>query len=162
VKNFTKSDWAYFAGLFDGEGSVTVSQVTRKTATVSCRAGMTLTNMSLRISNNNPVPLLELEKRFGGRVRNHSSARKDSWVWICLGHKSVEFANKILPHTRIKTGQLEIYVAFAALKRRKAEGRKRLTKDELAERRKLIQELDKTRKAEGGKVGLRLITSEPL
>jgi hypothetical protein len=148
----TKLDWAYFAGLFDGEGSVTISQVTRRTATKSCRAGQTLTNMSMRISNNNPIPLLELERRFGGRVRPHSSSRENSWVWICQGAKSVEFTKKILPFVRIKPGQLDCYLAFAALKRRKAQGAKKLTKDELAERRELLQTLRTVRELEGGKV----------
>lgn len=152
-----KVDWAYFAGLFDGEGSVTVTQATRKTDTKSCRAGQTLTNMSLRISNNNPVPLLELEHKFGGRVRTHSKTRSNSFVWIIQGDKSVEFARMISPYCRIKKGQLEIYLAFAALKRRKSQGRVKLTKDELKARRQLISRLDKVRESEGGKVGLRLI-----
>lgn len=152
--------WAYFAGLFDGEGSVTIAQVTRKTDTRSCKAGQTLTNTSLRISNNNPIPLLELEEKFGGRVRFHSPSRNESWVWIVNGHKAVEFAKGILPYTRIKSGQLEIYIAFHALKRRKAEGTKKLTTDELAKRRAMIRELDRVRKAEGGKVGLRLMGNE--
>ena len=145
-----KTDWSYFAGLFDGEGSVTVSQVTRRTDTKSCKAGQTLTNMSLRIANNNPVPLLELEEKFGGSVRFHSPTRK-SYVWLITGHKSVEFAKRILPYSRIKRGQLEIYIAFAALKRRKAMGSFPLTKDELAERRKMFVKLKATRAAEGGK-----------
>lgn len=157
----TKSDWAYFAGLFDGEGSVTVAQVTRKTATKSCRAGQTLTNMSLRISNNNPVPLLELEKNFGGRVRLHSTTRRESYVWIVQGHKSVEFATKVLPFSRIKVGQLEIYLAFAALKRRKPQGSVRLTETELKSRNKLLAQLRRVRAAEGGReIGLRLVQGE--
>jgi hypothetical protein len=143
-------EWAYYAGLFDGEGSVTISQVTRQTDTKSCRAGQTLTNMSLRISNNNPVPLLELEKKFGGRVRQHSPS-KQTYVWICQGYKAVEFAEKILPYSRIKPGQLEIYIAFAALKRRRALGNVKLTKGELKERQAMIRHLRVVRQGEGGK-----------
>jgi hypothetical protein len=156
-----KADWTYFAGLFDGEGSVTISQCTRKTATKSCRAGVTVTNQSVRISNNNPVPLLELEEKFGGRVRFHSKTNS-SYVWICQGYKEIEFVNGILPYSRIKRQQLEIYLAFAKLKRRKAMGKVRLTKDELSERRKMISKLDKARKEEGGKLGLRLVTDEAI
>lgn len=156
------SDWAYFAGLFDGEGSVTITITTRKSDTQSCKAGQVQSNESLRISNNNPVPLLELEEKFGGRVRSHSADRPDSWVWICQGHASVKFAKKILPYVRVKKGQLEIYIAFMALKRRKALGRTKLTDDELAVRRSLKEELDRVRVEEGGKGGFRLISGEPL
>jgi hypothetical protein len=146
----TKNDWAYFAGLFDGEGSVTISQVTRLTDTVSCRAGQTLTNMSLRIANNNPVPLKELEDRFGGRVRQHSLNR-ESFVWICQGAKACEFARGILPYSRIKPEQLKIYLTFAALKRRRPQGSVKLTKEELRSREELIEELRAVRVLEGGK-----------
>jgi hypothetical protein len=143
-------DWAYFAGLFDGEGCVSIQQVTRKTATVSCRAGTTVTNASLRISNNNPAPLTELEQIFGGRVRLHSRSG-DSWVWICQGYKALQFANGILPYTRIKTGQLEIYIAFADLKRKKALGTTSLSKKEIRDRERMIVKLKEVRVKEGGK-----------
>lgn len=158
----TKNEWAYFAGLFDGEGSVTISQVTRRTATVSCSAGTTVTNSSVRIANNNPVPLLELEQKFGGRVRPHGGQKKNHWVWICNGYFAVDFCKGILPYSRIKTGQIEIYIAFASFKRRKAMGRVSLTTDELSERRAMIQKLDKIRKQEGGKVGVRLVDASPV
>jgi len=148
------TEWAYFAGLFDGEGSVTVAQVTRKTATVSCRAGVTVTNMALRISNNNPRPLLELEKKFGGRVRLHSPNLPVSYVWIIQGHRSVEFAIGVLPYLRIKLEQVGLYIDFWELRRRKAMGRIPLSEDELAARRTKIDEIKAARAREGGKVYL--------
>lgn len=143
-------DWAYFAGLFDGEGSVTISQCVRKSNTQSCNAGVTVTNSSLRIANNNPIPLLELEDVFGGRVREHK-AGSDTWVWICQGFKATEFAQGILPYVRIKPGQLEIFIAFAELKRKKPMGAVPLSKAEIGARTKLIQELKTVRLFEGGK-----------
>lgn len=154
-----KSDWAYFAGLFDGEGYVGVRQVTRKTDTKSCKAGQVLTTMQLSISNNNPVPLLELKRRFGGSVRKHSPSRPNSLVWYATGFKAVEFAEGILPFTRIKTGQLEIYIAFAALKRTKAMGPTKLTSTEISTRVAMIHSLEEVRAADGGKIALRLRSS---
>jgi hypothetical protein len=136
----TKDDWNYFAGLFDGEGHVSLWQGERS-------SGITVTTMTLDISNNDPRPLLELEEKFGGTVKAHSSGRPDAFRWWVTGNKAVEFAKGILPYTRIKREQLEIYIAFAKLKRRKAMGTTPLTEDELAKRRALIAQLKEIRGA---------------
>jgi hypothetical protein len=117
MMKLTNKDWNYLAGLFDGEGCVTVSIVKRKSDSRGGKAGSKIMNLSLRIANNDPRVLLWLEKNFGGKVRQHSPARV-SWVWIVQGKKSVEAAKQLLKYSRMKKDQLENYIALQALQNR--------------------------------------------
>lgn len=147
------SDWAYFAGLFDGEGSVTVSHVKRKTDAASGKAGTHLFNYSLRISNNDPSPLNELQTKLGGSVRSHSKAKANSFVWIAQGEVAVSFAIGILPFTRIKTSQLEKFLTLMKLRNKTGQ---RITWQQRKSRIKVINEIKETEFRRGA-VGLRLL-----
>lgn len=115
-------DWKYIAGLFDGEGCVTISIVTRKTGKDT---GQRVFNASLRIANNDPRVLLWLEKSFGGKVRAHSGSRSHSWVWLVQGDKSVEAAKQLMKYSRMKRDQLEAYIALMAVRGRGVDWKKR-------------------------------------
>jgi hypothetical protein len=130
----TQNDWRYLAGLFDGEGCVTICVATRKTATSSCQAGTRALNTSLRIANNDPRVLLWLEKNFGGKVRQHS-AKRLSWVWIVQGDKSVEAASQLLKYSRMKKDQLEAFIALQALRVRSG---MRVSERDWRQREKLV------------------------
>jgi hypothetical protein len=144
------TEWAYFAGLFDGEGSVTVSHFKRKTNSRSGKVGADVFNYSLRIANNDPAPLIELEKKFGGKVRLHS-AKRESFVWIATSDDAVKFASGILPYCRIKGSQLEKFMVLMSLRN----GNTKLTLVQKKTRMKLIAEI---RDTPYRRQGLRLIS----
>jgi len=149
------SDWIYLAGLFDGEGCVTVSIVERKTDSRSGKAGTRMLNMSLRIANNDPRVLLWLENNFGGKVRQHGGGgpQRNSWVWIVQGELSVVAAQNLLKHSRMKADQLEIFIALHMLKKKPGQ---RVTNKDWDARLKLMNSLRST--THRRKVGLRLIS----
>jgi LAGLIDADG endonuclease len=155
-----KQDWIYLAGLFDGEGCVTIAVVERKSKTRSCKSGAKAMNLSLRIANNDPRVLLWLENNFGGRVREHGGSRKQSWVWIVQGEESVIAAQNLLPYSRMKKDQLEKFIALSALKRKNGSNQK-VTDKEWEARMKLISEI-RASPYRRRQVGLRLISSEAL
>ncbi len=148
----TRDDWKYLAGLFDGEGCVTVSIVTRKSDTRGGKKGSRIMNLSLRIANNDPRVLLWLENNFGGRVSQHGI--RDSWVWIVQGELSVVAAQNLLRYSRMKGDQLERYIALHMMK---PKGRK-VTEKEWNARLKLIGEIKASTYRR--KVGLRLVKTE--
>jgi hypothetical protein len=131
-------DWAYYAGLFDGEGSVVLAFCQRQTATKSCKKYSWVSNASLRISNNNPMAFYELEEKFGGKIHLHKN--KKNHVWIVQGNLATEFAEKIIPYSRLKAEQLDVFLDFMYSKRKETTF-KRLTTREINYRLRLAEEL---------------------
>jgi len=147
----TADDWKYLAGLFDGEGCVTVCITKRKTGSPGGAAGTKLMNLSLRIANNDPRVLLWLEKNFGGTVRQHSPTRL-SWVWIVLGDESVVAAKQLLKYSRMKRDQLENFIALQAMRNQTGQ---RVTDREWKQREKVAQ---KIRDSEYRRKNMRLVS----
>lgn len=149
-------DWAYIAGLFDGEGSVTASICQRKTATKGGKAGAWVMNLSLRIANNDPTVLRWLEKEIGGTVRFHSPTR-DSYVWIVQGDEARAIAMKLLKFSKMKQRQLRLLIKLLDTRT----GNGYIATDEVwRERERLISKLraDRYRRRKGESVE-RLITT---
>jgi hypothetical protein len=117
---------AYFAGLFDGEGYVTVS-VQRNTSVLV--VGLGSTDLSV---------LAELHKEFGGcltRIRVSSRfSRKPSREWKITNEGAAEFLKIVFPYLRIKKRQ-----AALAFKLRKVMSQTFRSKD--AHRRDLLVRL---------------------
>ena len=117
------NDWdpleiAYFAGLFDGEGSIgiyfTVSNKHTPAQTVN------ITNTDIRV-------LARAKTLFGGQVYAHMPNRvKPTWRWHISGLKAGRFLAAIMPHLVIKKSQAEVYLALlSSLSRGKGSRSKR-------------------------------------
>ena len=97
----------YLAGLFDGEGHVTVTRNrahTREYLTVGCG-----------ISNQNRSVLDEVREQFGGGVycSNHATEiKKASYQWMARSTEMTRFLEVVLPHLRIKRRQAELGIEF--------------------------------------------------
>ena len=154
----TRDDWKYLAGLFDGEGCVTASIVTRKTDAPGGKQGTRIMNLSLRIANNDPRVLIWLENNFGGKVRAHGGAKIGHWVWIVQGPLSVVAAQNLKRYSRMKADQLEIFVALHALKKKPGS---RVSTADWNARLKLLNQLRSNPYRSGAKpqIGLRLISN---
>lgn len=94
-------DLAYFAGLFDGEGSVClVRRQCEKDATPCYMLEAGVTNTCI-------APLLELKHSFGGHISenrldlNHLG-KKRCWTWRVDAKKAAKFLTFIFPYLRIK------------------------------------------------------------
>jgi|SRR5262245_40038178 len=126
-----KTDNAYFAGLFDGEGCVFAHHgFNRKKAHRF--------NYGVHVSNTDPRPLLKLQEAFGGAVKPvpRLPHQRPLFKWIAYTRGAVAFAHEILPYTIIKRDQLEMMIALAQLCQL---GRnEKLSKEEISERMDLI------------------------
>lgn len=98
TKPMDEMELAYFAGFFDGEGHVGI--YTRRYAMI--------------VTNADPRPLRRLEEVWGGRVLlkpRDPIGHQDIYQWAAYGHKSRPFLEAILPYTKVKRTQIEVYLS---------------------------------------------------
>lgn len=92
------SDLAYCAGLFDGEGCVTLS-----------KDGDTNYRLRIKITSTDYTVLTWLQEHFGGSInlsRKESEYNKEAWDWVCKVEDQIVFLIGILPFTIIKRVQI--------------------------------------------------------
>lgn len=95
---------SYLAGIFDGEGTVTVYVTDRKHQT-----GWTQVRISVRMTDQAPLKLFA--KRFGGNVsheRRNAQNRKPIYRWNLCGKKAFEAITILSKLCLIKTPQLKL------------------------------------------------------
>lgn len=129
-----KTDLAYFAGIFDGEGCVTIrirhSKYTLKTGEPQIWKGY---GLEVSIANTNEWLCQQLLFSFGGNVycrRLESAQSQRIWAWQSADKKALSFLEAILPYTKLKRPQLEIAMEYQ--KRKNQRGKGKLTDGELA------------------------------
>lgn len=147
----TDCDWAYLAGLFDGEGCLKVSwarSLEKKKRSVTW-------SLTLDICNTY-YPVIEwVQSVFGGSIysqerRGKESGHRRRFHWSIWDSSRVSnLLSGMLPYLKIKKHQSEIAIKFLATKRPKV-GRKpaKLTEEEIATREKLSIELKMSRWSE--------------
>ena len=92
------SDLAYCAGLFDGEGCITLT-----------KGGESNYRLRLKISSTDYSVLTWLQEHFGGSInlsRKETDNNKELWDWYCKTEDQVVFLFGILPYTIIKRAQI--------------------------------------------------------
>lgn len=117
---------AWAAGFFDGEGNVRYD---------------TEGNLHVGAAQTTHRPLFELQRAFGGTVRDRPSpvaGHRHQWFWRLSGRNAVEFLRMVRPYLRVKDRQADL--AIAALARPHRRGRS-LTDAERAERREVHIEM---------------------
>lgn len=95
---------AYFAGFFDGEGTVGLYN-TKHMKTPLFR---------VCLCNNVKAPLELALNLFGGRIRSrfrmHASGLHNNWEWYIDGPKADHFLRSIRPYTIVKSNQIDVYL----------------------------------------------------
>lgn len=108
------ADAGYIAGLFDGEGHLTISCITggrRKAERPSYCLKLGFTNCDLAV-------LSWLQLRIGGHIYSKTAHPRwrQGWELRVYRRKDLEAALSLLePHVKIKTRQVAIALAFLAL-----------------------------------------------
>ena len=133
---------AYIAGLFDGEGSISVY----KERTTSYR----LARIHVDLQNTNVAIVKYLKDYFGGyfRVRILPSG-KPCGVWMVSCKKAIDVLGQLLPYLRIKKEQARLAIEIYSLTNRERRNDfrngagqfKRLPKEELNRVNVLTQEI---------------------
>lgn len=91
---------AYFSGLFDGEGCVSIRQSPRY-------------KLSVSLGNKNYEVLELLQEHYGGGIYHHSTVKGSTcWAWRVNGVFSLEFLESILPYSIIKRDQIKLGIRF--------------------------------------------------
>jgi len=132
-------DLAYLAGIFDGEGTISVSYATSpngRAPSLSCRLSI----------GNTCLELLEwVQSVAGGKIYTPHVLMpnaKQYWNWVLLGRPASALAAELLPHLRVKHRQAALAASVESLLMpRCGDNRRRVVTPELRARRDaLVQE----------------------
>lgn len=126
-----KTDIAYIAGLFDGEGSIGIYlNQSRKT-----KEGVKTSHYRLQcvvvLCDEFLIHLLQMH--FGGEFyicKRKTTKERVAYRWAVTNQKALQFLLVVTPYLKIKKPQAEIAIQFQKAKRRR--GYTRLTEEELA------------------------------
>jgi hypothetical protein len=117
-------DFAYAAGLIDGEGHIAAtSHKTKSRGRSISTKGKPYIHRDSRISMSltTKEPLDWLLEKFGGTVYFRPMAKKkwkNQWTWVALGNESKEVLLKgIIPHLKIKQRQAALLLEYVQLNR---------------------------------------------
>lgn len=110
VNQLSRDDAIYIAGLFDGEGCITLSKASRlrekrKTPTYVLRARIRMTDGAL---------VKWLHAVIGGRYyaqrkpSQNPERRKPYYEWGVAGKNAVKFLQQVFPYLRVKRLQAEV------------------------------------------------------
>jgi hypothetical protein len=101
----TDAEWAWFAGLFDGEGAVTVHVAGKPPATIMHRG-------KLAINMTDEDTLARVRALFGGYIGKVQNTRvgRACWVWQSSGRDAAELARNMTRYSVTKRRRLEFIV----------------------------------------------------
>jgi hypothetical protein len=103
----------YMAGLFDGEGCVSV--ILRRSK------GHEYHQLDVRIAMTSEAVLQAVQRTFGGNIsarEKRLSHHKQSWQWYCQGQVALEVLRRIRPFLIEKRAQADLAMRFEIAKER--------------------------------------------
>lgn len=101
---------SYFAGLFDGEGCISINKTKGTLAKPYQRAGFQL---RVSVTNTNFDVLYALQEQYGGKVYIRKKVKaRDYGDWITVSRQCAEPLTKWLPHLIIKNEQAKVALDF--------------------------------------------------
>ena len=101
---------AWAAGFFDGEGCIS--------ARCESRDGHLKTSLLVVISQTIPEPLLAIQRRWGGGIRDvqpGEEAWQHQWTWRIHGRAAAPFLRDIQPYLLVKREHADLALKFIAL-----------------------------------------------
>lgn len=106
----------YYAGLFDGEGSVGVYMINTK-GTDRGDIPRKYIRLTTKVTNTFHPALSPLLEKFGGSIENNRASEKftkwqDTYSWKVSSEKAMAFLLWIYPYTLIKKEQLDVVFQF--------------------------------------------------
>jgi len=141
-----KTDLAYLAGIFDGEGCIVIHK--RKTGKGILHPGY---HIEVNLANTNEWIVRQFQFSFGGNIylrKKQTCQSRTIWAWQVSARKALDFLAVIKAYLKLKRAQAEIAITFQSSKTRG--GSRPLSEKELAvaEASKiLISNLNKGKKA---------------
>jgi hypothetical protein len=124
-------DLAYVAGLFDGEGCVSIRRYFKSNN--KSRKPCEMYTLWVQVTNADPRLVYPLKDQFNGSVhvtKHKSPNQRDTHVWICTSRNALEFLKAIRPWLIAKADQADIAIAFQEAKfRHGGSGKTRVTEE---------------------------------
>ncbi len=105
-----ETDYAYAAGIIDGDGCIGVYKNKAK----SCKHGYRYC-LSIRVQMREPEPILWLKLTFGGHFheyRNQGWGNSNMYCWGMDAKKALAFLQRTLPYFKAKAKQVELAIQF--------------------------------------------------
>lgn len=104
----SESDWAWFAGIMDGEGHISVvgTRGRKKPGALTRRIAITNCNLPL---------LLEICRLFGGRIHVHTPPKgtnRQQFQWYCYGDRMRWVLTGVMSRLIAKREEAEVCLAF--------------------------------------------------
>jgi len=143
VKVYLKTDLAWAAGFIDGEGSFFIGRT---------RQGRwSYFRVQLKVTQCHEESLRKLQHMFGGYVYPEKKVysvltKRPGWKWIAADKYAERAARLTLPFLVVKRAQAELLLEMKQRKRR--QGKRNLTPQELAERTELHERMKKLNQGE--------------
>jgi len=111
----TETELAYYAGLFDGEGAITL----HPTQITSPRQRKTYF-LSVHLTSVDEERVLELQIAFGGNIFTYEGKRnnKTAYRWLVVRNTANKFLSSVLPYLRLKRHRAELALEFHSHKKR--------------------------------------------
>ena len=108
----SRTDCAYAAGFFDGEGNINLARSKRP----DCLGPAYV--LTVGAAQNLSAPLVFLQNRWGGSIcqRPPKPPRKGHFVWSCHANLAAAFLIDVLPHLTVKRDRAELALAFQNIK----------------------------------------------
>jgi len=109
-KEIDSVEWAYLAGFYDGEGTVTATRQSRKNRWYY--------QLRFVINNTNYLLLEKLQKRFGGSVHSISKIKnrpnwKRSYAWYATSKETcLPIFYGMLPYLRYKNEEINLAIEY--------------------------------------------------
>lgn len=102
-----KTDLAYYAGIFDGEGCVTITLYGNKLYQLRCK-----------VSNTNEWLIQSLRMTWGGHVYRDKRTpnHRACYEWYIVSWQAAIFLEDIYPYLRLKKPQVDVALQFQAQK----------------------------------------------
>ncbi len=101
IFELTSGDLAYFAGLFDGEGTIGLAKMAKQNSY----------SFSLGVGMTSPKAINDLHNAFGGRIwlKEYPNPKwRPLWNWYVYGKRAELILRTLLPFLRVKREEAEL------------------------------------------------------
>lgn len=114
INNFSEQDAIYIAGLFDGEGSINLSKLSRKSKGEVGKTSTYLLRARIRMTDKNIVDWLRVT--IGGCYYFYTASKRPNQKvcheWNVSGRNAIDFIKRIYPYLKIKRLQADVAFKF--------------------------------------------------
>ena len=137
----SNTELAYLAGLFDGEGCVSILKVSKQAGFKSFRY-----RLRIQITNTNKHLMNWLNERFNFHIATHVPLKKNwKMCWVALKHdrKARNMLVEMLPYLKVKKDEALLAIEFQKHKDQigTSNGASGLTQEQIEYRERLKKEL---------------------